>query len=201
MTDPIYVCERRLKDFYGGLEAKIGAPDPIIVAAMVREHTKSDDSDDLFTSGNYGVTTKPAIEWRFVYAPDRVPAEGWPSETKGGPMDDPGKRRAAMSREDLRKRIKEINARLKDAEVDDELREEDEAIGGRLYTGPMVCAPASLLLASCCQRLSIGQFVKYNSLLRGLGGPTWQDEIIKGCKGNGCALIKLSASLHHRILA
>ena len=33
------------------------------VQAMSDEHTKAADSHDEFTTGNYGVTTTPAIEW------------------------------------------------------------------------------------------------------------------------------------------
>ena len=157
----------------------------MIEDAMKREHTESDDSDDLFTSGNYGVTTKPEIEWRFVYEPDRVPAKGWPQETKGEPRDNIEKRRQTMSCEELEERIKQINEKLTAAGYKDDLSEA-EALGGRLYTGPMVCAAArsaACLIFICL----VAQFVKYNSLLRGLGGPAWQDEIILGCKGNKCA--------------
>ena len=31
--------------------------------AMANEHTQAADSFDLFTSGNYGVTTSPVTEW------------------------------------------------------------------------------------------------------------------------------------------
>ncbi len=144
-------CGRRLDVFYAGLEAKIGAPDPNVMAAMIREHTKSDDSNDKFISGNYGIKTTPAIEWHFVYEPDwrgpegSWPPEGnWPTETWGDPKDDSSLRRKTISHKLLRDRIDEINERLEKADLKDRLLEE-EAIGGRLYTGPMVRRHAPLL--------------------------------------------------------
>ena len=55
-----------LSTFFGGLEAKIGPPRPNVREAMTDEHVRSSDSQDEFTTGNYGVTTTPEIEWSFV---------------------------------------------------------------------------------------------------------------------------------------
>ena len=63
-----------LSTFYGGLEAKIGAPDPLVREAMDREHTaEGGDRHDEFCSGNYEVTTTSAIEWAFVATPAKPP--------------------------------------------------------------------------------------------------------------------------------
>ena len=42
--------------FYGGLEAKLGAPDPSVAQAIRREHLEKDDSNNQFTAPNYGIT-------------------------------------------------------------------------------------------------------------------------------------------------
>jgi hypothetical protein len=55
-----------LSTFFGGLEAKIGAPNPKVREAMEAEHTEALDSKDEFTADNYGITTTPQQEWRFV---------------------------------------------------------------------------------------------------------------------------------------
>eukprot|EP00966_Prymnesium_polylepis_P149480 3453476-Prymnesium_polylepis.1 len=48
-----------LSTFFGGLEAKIGAPHPAVGRAMADEHMAASDSKDEFTTGNYNVTTTP----------------------------------------------------------------------------------------------------------------------------------------------
>eukprot|EP00966_Prymnesium_polylepis_P162300 3751053-Prymnesium_polylepis.1 len=69
-----------LSTFFGGLEAKISPPRPKVREAMAAEHTTSSDSLDRFTTGNYGVTTTPQIEWWFVTDSERD--EEWPQEEK-----------------------------------------------------------------------------------------------------------------------
>jgi hypothetical protein len=71
-----------LNVFFGGLEAKIGAPDPNVHDAMAAEHTERADSNQEFSTSNYGMTTTSSIEWRFVAEPDQPPEAGWPKETK-----------------------------------------------------------------------------------------------------------------------
>jgi len=44
-----------LSSFFGGLEAKIGAPDPKVYEAMEREHQLQRDSRRKFITANYGV--------------------------------------------------------------------------------------------------------------------------------------------------
>jgi len=102
-----------IASFYGGLEAKIGAPDNKILEAMRREHTAEADSSEQFTSSNYGVTTSPATEWAFVTEPEQRTT--WPAETRI----DPSHARAplplrsfAADEDTLEKKLDEVNERL-----------------------------------------------------------------------------------------
>ena len=70
-----------LSTFFGGLEAKIGAPNPKVREAMESEHTTALDSQDKFTSGNYGITTTPQMGWLFIAEPGKEGVE-WPAEEK-----------------------------------------------------------------------------------------------------------------------
>ena len=131
-----------LSAFFGGLEAKIGPPDPHVAQGMEREHTGAADSLDMFTTLNYGVTTTPQLEFRFVAEPDRD--ESWPVEAKLA--DAPDKRRKVMSLRGLEAALAQVNAKLREQGATTLLVE--EGIGARLYTGPMcacnstVCPPA-----------------------------------------------------------
>jgi hypothetical protein len=49
--------------FFSGLEGQIGPPDERVMQAMEREHTGAADSRDAFTTNNYGITTRPEVEW------------------------------------------------------------------------------------------------------------------------------------------
>ena len=129
-----------IASFYGGLEAKIGAPDNKIMDAMHREHTASADSRVLFTTTNYRVTTTPATEWAFVVHPDKSAAD-WPKEARIDPTREraPLLLRSLLPDEDtLEKKMAEVNGRLE--KLGQQFMLIEEAIGGRLYTGPM-CAP------------------------------------------------------------
>ena len=55
-----------LKDFNGGITARVGAPNPDIEAGVRNEHLNSADSHEEFTTGNYGITTTPAKEYELV---------------------------------------------------------------------------------------------------------------------------------------
>ena len=66
-----------LSTFFGGLEGRIGGPDPKVYEAMEREHVaEGGDRHDEFYTTNYEVTTTSAIEWDFVAAPAK---RWWPS--------------------------------------------------------------------------------------------------------------------------
>jgi len=133
-----------LQTFFGGLEAKVGAPHANVRRSMEREHKESADSQDEFTTPNYHVRTTPSIEWVFVTAPE-THAEPFPTEQVL--LSSPEKMRKPLSSAELSARLEGFNSRLR-AVGHAELMLE-EAYGGRLYTGPM--------------------FVKYIDSLRGFG--------------------------------
>ena len=120
-----------LSAFFGGLEKQIGSPDPNVLYGMEREHTRSADSDDPFTTPNYAVTTTPSTEWWFVVEPEQQ--REWPVE--GKPPAAPAAPRSALPTQRLESLLREKNAELAAAKADPLLLE--EAFGARLYTGPM----------------------------------------------------------------
>ena len=128
-----------LSTFFGGLEAKIGPPDPLVFDAMQREHMEAADSVEPFTTFNYGVTTTPRTEWCFVVEPELC--EEWPVEAKL--VDTPKMQRKPMSSRDLDAALARVNAKLK--ALCEALLLREESIGARLYTGPMceLCRPLS----------------------------------------------------------
>jgi hypothetical protein len=142
-----------LSTFYSGLEGMIGSPHPDVRLAMKLDHTKHDDSHADFTTHNYEVTSTSAIEYRFVAQPDNPPAEGWPVEEKlrralsAAAADDASlsELRASGARERIPEPLEkmqaaadECNRRLAKMDEPDHLL--DEALGARLYTGPLLCA-------------------------------------------------------------
>lgn len=165
-----------LSTFFGGLEAKIGSPQPNVHAAMEAEHTQREDSDDKMTTENYGITTTSAIEWRFVGEPDSPPHGGWPVEERlraafaipaasAAEADRPAhgrwgrlnlglrnlaasgaQHRTALPLSELEAACAVPNAKL--SAMGEPVATLEEAIGARLYTGPL--------------------FIKYNAVLRGI---------------------------------
>jgi hypothetical protein len=132
LTDGMGLLEYSdLSTFFGGLEAKVGAPNPKIVDAMAAEHTERDDSNVELVSSNHHVKTTSAIEWRFVVEPDRPPPEGWPAEAKLLAA----KFRAPMPIADMELRLTERNARLRKIKEPSLILA--EGFGARLYTGPL----------------------------------------------------------------
>ena len=126
-----------LSPFFSGLEGKIGPPNPRLETAMEGEHIQSSDSQEEFTSGNYGVTTTPAIEWLFVAEPHtRKEGEhsvGWPKEQEL--RDAPERMRSPMPIDEMKRKLDEVNQQLKE-ESEPQLSL-IEGFGARLYTGPM----------------------------------------------------------------
>lgn len=118
--------------FHGGLEAHIGAPDEKVLLAMEREHTVSADSRDAFATPNYGITTTPETEWRFVAEPDEMRA--WPMETIGI-ADSPKKKRKPMTKRKLSAACDRQNEALQ--ALGEPILIDEECYGIRLYTGPM----------------------------------------------------------------
>ena len=137
--------------FFGGLEGKIGSPQPRVREAMEAEHTRRADSLERFTTGNYGVTTTSEIEFAIVTTPTadalaRLRLAAWPAEASDKLPDRSLTRRAA-SLASFAPALAEVNQRL--AAACQPALIEAELIALRMYTGPT--------------------FVKYNAVLRGLG--------------------------------
>ena len=140
-----------LDAFYGGLERVVGAPNPKIREAMEAEHLDRKDSTQEFTTGNYGVVTTSAAEYRFVADEDeqkslkKLERGTWAVEAVEK-LPDRSRCRKYRPPTDFCADFYKRNEQL--AEVKQPELVWDEFIGGRLYTGPM--------------------FVKYNGVLRGL---------------------------------
>ena len=136
----------------------MGAPHPRVREQMEREHTDAGgDRHELFTTANFGVTTSSATEWAFVVEPESRPANEWPVEGKLVVHIDKGgsnarerwdnvrlvaserqkRRRQPMPMAELERRVAERGFQLRKLEEPPVTME--EAIGARLYTGPMVC--------------------------------------------------------------
>ncbi|KAK3271242.1 hypothetical protein CYMTET_20401 [Cymbomonas tetramitiformis] len=128
-----------LATFFGGLVKVLGTPSvvPSLEENMRREHFACADSVTEFTTGNYGITTTPKLEWEFVVNPQ--PGRQYPCETVHAQHP---RRMAPL--DNFLKVMETINAELAAAGHTTLLRE--EVIALRLYTGPM--------------------FAKYNPLLR-----------------------------------
>ena len=141
-----------LNEFYGGLEGKVGSPNPKVRATMAEEHTNRGDSTRMFKPNNYDVLTCPDLEWKFTTSPDTPPEGGWPEEEKirrahdgaeGADMDairsSGAKMRKPMSPPVLEALIeKHANAPLR--KLGEPLLTMDEGTGLRMYTGPMCAA-------------------------------------------------------------
>ena len=143
-----------LEEFFGGLEKKIGAPQASATCAawtgldgvLASEHLERADSETLFSASNYGTDTTSATEHAFCAAPDTRKQSQWPKEGKlTGSM--ASRRRQPLPLAQLATRVDGKNKRL--AAAKEPLLIHAEAVGARLYTGPM--------------------FVKYNAVLRGYG--------------------------------
>ena len=107
---------------------------------MRAEHTLRGDSHDNFTTDNYGIVTTSAIEWAFVVEPpvtgeqrlDGRTVGTWPKERSSTPV---SHCRRPMPMDELRTRLAEPNIRL--AQLSEPEMTVVEAIGARLYTGPL----------------------------------------------------------------
>jgi ankyrin repeat protein len=130
--------------FFAGLEAQIGPPEVHVALAIEFEHTSAADSNDAFTTSNYGVLTTPRTEYWFVAEPERD--VDWPTESKLADGASEMRRRPLPSKE-LGTRLGEKNVELRSLGEPELMHE--EGVGARLYTGPM--------------------YVKYDAILRGFG--------------------------------
>ena len=127
-----------LSIFWGGLGEQIGEPSPHVAETMESEHTASADSLDEFTTGNYGVTTTPQIEYWFVVDPEREGlakqfANPWPVEAKLA--GEPQKMRKPLPTAELKTKILDVNRQLEVLGEPELMLAEGN--GARLYTGPV----------------------------------------------------------------
>jgi len=139
--------------FFSGLEGLVGAPHPMVQHGMKSEHCTAVDSDEEFVTSNYKTRTTSKIEWHFVAEPNdetflasisgKWPADDTPPRCADGNLYE----RSPDPPSKFADKLREVNDELKEAGEPEMLME--ELIGCRLYTGPM--------------------FVKYNTVLRGLG--------------------------------
>lgn len=138
------------------LEALVGPPHVSPLAAMKEEHTQREDSLAKLSTSNYGLTTASNIEWRFVAEPDAPPRGGWPieerlrrafqSECQQDDSEELSKLRTSGAQHRRPMPIHELKATLEAPNAKLEAMREPrvvlpEAIGARLYTGPLASAP------------------------------------------------------------
>eukprot|EP00965_Chrysotila_dentata_P159072 5254931-Pleurochrysis_carterae.AAC.1 len=107
-----------LSDFHNGLEGLIGTPSVHFMVAMEEEHTRPHELNTEFTTGNYGITTTPRIDWHFVAGrPEKVVdflesiGGEWPRETRG--LEDESHRRKRVPLEELLIVAAKLNEKLK----------------------------------------------------------------------------------------
>lgn len=170
-----------LSTFFGGLEKKVGPPNADVMAEMADEHTKKVDSNVEFTTGNYGLKTTSAKEWRFVREPFSTEGDNhWPTEDPRLLMEKHASPRKPMAIKELELRL-DLASRMLRKTGEKQLILE-EGVAARLYTGPL--------------------FVKYNGVLRGLDTsvPFLKDQMMQYCAGkdkNGKdKLNKYTTTLH-----
>lgn len=138
-----------LDTFFGGLEAQVGSPNPKVWQGLLSEHTAGPDATREFVTGNYGIRTTSAIEWRFVTSADPAAAlsklglASWPAESTEK-LPDRSKCRQHRALADLLSLAEPLNARL--IAADQPPMRKEEVVATSLYTGPL--------------------FTKYNAVLR-----------------------------------
>ena len=130
-----------LDDFFKGPEKLIGTPNPKIMEGMKAEHCFRGNSNTLFTTSNYNVTTWAKQEWEFVVDPK----EGvqYPHTPKDKTLWEVG----CVWIGDCGRIAEKLEVFKAAPEVKQAGLIESELAGLRLYTGPM--------------------FVLYNAVLRG----------------------------------
>ena len=170
-SSPFTLAFGDMPDFFGGLEKRVGQPSPNLRVAMRVEHCDSEDSHDEYTTGNYGIKTKPIVEWYAVVDPAGglvlLKLDAYPAETHG--VDAEGKRRGPGLKPlaDFQTVLDETNAKLVAKGGGESRLVMEELIAGRLYTGPMF-EKYSLVARSSID--AAPQFMK--------------DQVKASCKGN-----------------
>lgn len=133
-----------LNAYFGGLEGVVGGPSQKILEGMRADHVSASESDEFFTTGNYGVRTTSKTEWLFVTDDDDAAAlaklglQSWPAES-AEELPDRSHFRKRRPLADVKRAADETNARLRrdgTAELIDE-----ELIAAIMYTGPVRLRP------------------------------------------------------------
>jgi hypothetical protein len=146
-----------LDDFYKGPEELIGSPNPKILQGMQGEHCLRGNSQKEFTTGNYNVTTTPAMEWEFVVEPkEGVPYPHTPKDKTLWPNERKLEWKGENGREPANLEVFMVTEQVRLAGL-----MKEEVIALRLVSGPM--------------------FVLYNAVLRGF--PENDVECLKDWKG------------------
>lgn len=186
-----------LDAFFGGLEHRLGTPDPNLLRAMRFEHCDRPDANEKFTTSNYSITTTSHVEWLYVVAPgdtEQLARAGqhltefmgdlvaFPNEERDSVRAEDCRARMPMPVESLLPEMERLNERL--AALKHRTLRFEELVSGRLYTGPL--------------------FQKYNGVLRGISDespPFMRSDYERLCCGNkyettlqvlNSAIIKLS---------
>ena len=146
-----------LNVFFGGLEGQVGSPSPKVWQMMAEEHTNRGDSNCTFSTSNYSLTSTSSIEYKFVAEPDAPPSEGWPVEDKirraeiGDEGADYDAIRASGAKMRQPRPLAELEADMERLvnvvlkKLGEPLLTIEEAIGLRLYTGPLYATQHSTI--------------------------------------------------------
>jgi hypothetical protein len=146
-----------LDTFFGGLEKRIGAPNPKVAETMEDEHTQRADSDQPFRTGNYGTETTSRVEFAFVTeatptALDRLGRTEWPAETDAT-LKLRGRSRQPLPLQAFDQELAALNETL--LRLQQPLMTREEVVGGRLYTGPMFSKYNAVLVRPAPARESL----------------------------------------------
>ena len=124
-----------MSSFFGGLDSLVGQPASSLDDAVLAEHTRAQDSHAEFSTSNYSTVSTSEVEYWFVNDPSRqrlviLGLTEWPSNSTREPL----------PLEHFEPELRKINLKL--SAIDESAILVIELMGGRLYTGPMVCSPA-----------------------------------------------------------
>ena len=119
-----------LSTFFGGLEAILGAPSMQVLQGMEREHCGMDDADAWFKTSN-GMHTTSRVEFEFVTRP----VEGKKYPERSDLIAWTPHHRKPLPPEAFAETLAKKNAQL--AKLGHPGLMQEEAIAGRIYTGPI----------------------------------------------------------------
>jgi len=176
---PIELTFGKVEDWWGGVAALVGTPDPVSLSlGMEIDHTnKKTDSQVIFYAANYGTETTAEAEYWFVVEPTAkrlrelardilqpLSLSEWPIDRKL--RDDPAQAHQCRKATPLSEFEDERSRLSKRLHRTGQTLTEEMVVAARLYTGPM--------------------FTKYNLVLRAKSGktPFFTERWEKLCRGN-----------------